>query len=125
MHQRRRGRAVQPYDAAVLDLPLPGARQQRPIDRLPGLGPDRADRLVQHRLLRAPGPGQPGEGPERGGVLEVEGQFLVAELAMLFEERAAEHRLGRQAPPSGLLHSVVPQVGCDQADERRMPVQPR
>ena len=48
MHQRSGGRAVQPHDAAVLDLVLPGARQQRPIDRLPGLGPDRADRLEQN-----------------------------------------------------------------------------
>jgi hypothetical protein len=45
---------VQPYDSAVFQLCPPGARQQRLIDRFPGLGPDRADRLLQHRLLRAP-----------------------------------------------------------------------
>ena len=55
----------------------------------------------------------------------MEGQFLVAQLAILLEDRTAEHRLGRQALPSGLLRSVAAQVGCDQADERRMPVQPR
>src|SRR4051812_5938117 len=92
MHERRRDRAVEAHDAAVLDLLLPGARQQRSIDRLPGLGSDRANRLVQHRFLRAPRPRQAGKGPERGGVLEMEGQFLVAQLAVLLEKRTAQHR---------------------------------
>src|SRR4051794_36487543 len=125
LEQADQFRAVEPHDAAVLDLLLPGARQQRPIDRLPGLRPDRADCLVQRRPPRAPAPWQPGEGPERGGVLKVEGQFLVAELAVLLEERTAQYRLRGQAVPSGLLHAVAAQVGCGQADERRMLVEPR
>src|SRR3954447_24242119 len=125
VHQRCCDRAVEAHDAAVLDLLLPGARQQRPIDRLPGLGSDRANRLVQHRLLRAPRPRQAGGGPERGGVLEMEGQFLVAQLAVLLEKRTAQHRLCREALPSGLLHPVAAQVGCDQAEQGRMLIQPR
>jgi hypothetical protein len=32
--------------------------------------------------------------PERGGIFEVEGQFLVTQLAMLLEQPAAQHSLG-------------------------------
>src|SRR5260370_40765771 len=39
---------------ACFELLLTGAPQHGSIDRLPGLGDDRADRLVQHRLLRRP-----------------------------------------------------------------------
>src|SRR3954447_1534419 len=106
-------RAVEAHDAAVLNLVLPGARQQPSIDRLPGLGADRADRLVQHRFLRAPRPRQAGEGPERGGVLEMEGQLLVAQLAVLLEKRTAQHRLCGQTVSSRLLHPIAAQVGCD------------
>jgi hypothetical protein len=55
----------------------------------------------------------------------VEGQFLVAELAVLFEKRTAQHRLRGEALPPGLLHAVAAQVPCHQANERRMLVQPR
>src|SRR3954451_18721980 len=110
VHQRGCDSAVEAHDAAVLDLLLPGACQQHSIDRLPGLGSDRADRLVQHRLLRAPRPRQAGKGPERGGVLEMEGQFLVAQLAVLLEKRTAQHRLSGQTVSSGLLPPVVSPV---------------
>ena len=43
---------------------------------------------------------------------------------MLLEERTAQHRLRRQALPSGLLHPVAAQVPCDKAEQRRMLVQP-
>src|SRR3954470_15698564 len=38
------------------------------------------------------------------GILEMEGQFLVAQLAVLLEKRTAQHRLSGQTVPSGLLH---------------------
>ena len=124
VHQRRGDGAVQPHDATLLELLLPGARQQRPIDRLPGLGPDRADRLLQHRLLRAPAPGQPGKGAKRRGVLEMKRQFLVAQLAVLLEQRTAQHRLRRQASPSGRAHAVAAQVLRRQPEQRAMRIQP-
>ena len=124
VHQRRGDRAVQPHDAAVFQLLLPGVGQQRPIDRLPGLGPDRADRLLQHRLLRAPRPRQPGEGPKRRGILQMKCQLLVAQLAVLLEKRTAQHRLRRQASPSGLLDPVAAQVRRHQAEQRAMRIQP-
>ena len=124
MHQRGGDRAVEPHDLAVFELLLPGAGKQRPIDRLPGLGPDRADRLVQHRLLRRPRQRQPGEGAKRGGVLQMKRQLLVAQLAMLLEKRAAQHRLRRQALPSGLLDLSPAQILRHQPEQRAMLVQP-
>ncbi len=91
-------------------LVAPGAGKQRPIDRLPCLGPDRADRLVQDRLLRGPANRHPGEGAERRGVLKMERQLVVAQLPMLLQERAAQHRLHRQAAPTRLLDAVTAQV---------------
>ena len=40
------------------------------------------------------------------------------------EQRAAEHRLRRQAMPSGLSHSLTPQVRRHQAEQRAMLIQP-
>jgi hypothetical protein len=42
---------VDPHRGATFQPVLFGAGQHCPIDRLPGLGPDRTDRLVQHRFL--------------------------------------------------------------------------
>ena len=98
MHERGGDRAVQPHDLAGLDFLLTRAGQQDAIDRFPGLGPDGADRLVQHRLLRRPRQRQPGEGPKRGGVFKMKRQLLIAQLAMLLEKRAAQDRLRPAGP---------------------------
>jgi hypothetical protein len=103
VHQRRRDRAVQPHHATAFQFLLLGAGEQRAIDLLPGLGADRANRLVQHRLLRAPRVRQPGERPKRRRVLQMERQLLVAQLAVLLEHRTAQHALRRQAAAAGLL----------------------
>ena len=93
--------------------------QQRPIDLFPGLGPDRADRLLQHRLLWAPRPRQPGKGSKRCRVLEMEGQLLVAQLAVLLEKRAAQHRLGRQPCRPVCLDPVPTQIARHQPSRSR------
>ena len=124
MQQRRARRAVEPDHRAALDLCRLGAGQQHPIDLLPGLGAHRADRLVQHRLLRTPAHRQPREGTERGGVLQVKRQLLVAQLAVLLQQTRAQHRLGRKPVASGLLDPVTTQVGGDQARQLTMPVEP-
>ena len=54
----------------------------------------------------------------------MERQLLVAQLAMLLEQRAAQHRLRRQALPPGLLDAVPAQVRRDQAEQLAMLVQP-
>ena len=51
-------------------------------------------------------------------------QLLVAQLAVLLEKRAAQHRLRRQASPSGLLDPVAAQVRRHQAEQRAMRIQP-
>jgi hypothetical protein len=48
--ERRGDGAVDPNHIAAFQLVLPSTHQQRPIDLLPALGPDHADRLVQDRL---------------------------------------------------------------------------
>jgi len=89
------------------------------------LGPDGADRLLQHRLFRAPCPGQAGKGPKRRRILEMKRQLLVAQLAVLLEQRAAQHRLRRQALTPGRLDAVPAKVRRDQAEQRAVVVQPR
>jgi hypothetical protein len=54
----------------------------------------------------------------------MERQLLVAELPVLFEQSAAQHRLRRQALPSGLFHTAPAQVLRHLGDQRRMLVQP-
>ena len=54
----------------------------------------------------------------------MERQLLVAQLAILLEQRAAQHRLRRQALPSGRAHAVVAQVLRHQAKHRAMRIQP-
>jgi hypothetical protein len=124
VHRRGGDRAVEPHHPAALEPGLASAGQQRPLDLLPGRGADRADRLVQHRLLRAPGGRQPGERPERRRVLERKRQLLIAQLAVLLEHGAAQHRLRRQALPPGLLHAISAQVRRDQAGQLAVVVEP-
>ena len=124
MQQRRGDCAVQPNDAAVLQLLLPGAGKQRPIDRLPGLRPDRTDGLLQYRLFGSPRYRKPGKGPERRRVLKMERQLFVTQLTMLLEKGASQHRLRRQALPSRLLDLIAAKIACHQTEHRAMLIQP-
>ena len=124
VHEGGGDRAVEPHDLAGLDFLLTRAGQHGAIDRLPGLGPDGADRPVQHRLLRRPRHRQAGKGSKRGRVLEMKRQLLVAQLAMLLEKRAAHDRLDRQPLAPGLLDAALAQILRRQPDEIAMLVQP-
>jgi hypothetical protein len=53
----------------------------------------------------------------------MKGQLLIAQLAVLLEQRAAQDALRRQALPSGLLDPVPAQVPCDQAEQLAVVVQ--
>ncbi len=117
--------AVQAQPRAGLDLGLFGAGQQTAIDPLPGLGADRADRLLQDRLLRAPMQRQPGKGLKGGRVRQVKGQFLVTQLPVLLEQGAAQDRLGREPVAPGLLAAGAAYLGGHQGDHLAMLVQPR
>src|ERR1700680_5256982 len=110
MHERGRNRAVQSDDLAGLDLLLSRAGKHGSIDRFPRLRPDRADRLVQHRLLRGPRHRQSGEGGEGGGVLKMKRKLLIAQLTVLLEQPAAQYRLRRQSLPSRLLDAMPTQI---------------
>ena len=102
MHQGGGDGAVDPHDLPVFEFLLPRTGNQSPIDRLPGLGTDGTDSPMQRRFLRGPGQRQPRKGSKRSRVFEIKGQFLVTQLALLFEQRAAQDRLGRQPPSPGL-----------------------
>ena len=52
-------------------------------------------------------------------------QFLVTQLPVLLEQRAAQHRLGRQPIAPGWLEARAAQLGGDQGDHLAMRVQPR
>ena len=115
---------VQAHDFAVFQPGLPRIAKQRPVDRFPGLGPDRTDGLLQNRLLGAQLQRQPGKGSERCRVLQMECQFLVAQLAVLLEQGASQHRLGRQTLPSGRLDPTPPHIAGHQAEQIAMLIQP-
>ena len=55
----------------------------------------------------------------------MERQLLVAQLAVLLEHGAAQHRLRRQALAPGLLDAVPAQVRRDQAEQLAMIIEPR
>jgi hypothetical protein len=124
MHERSGDGAVEPHNLAGFDFLLFRADKQGAIDRLPGLGPNGADRSVQRRLLRRPRQRQPREGSKRSRVLEMKRQLLIAQLAMLLEKRAAQDRFSRQAFSPGLLDAVAAQILGRQPDEFAMLVQP-
>jgi hypothetical protein len=125
VHESCRNSAVHPDNLTLLDRFLVGIDKYCLVDRFPCLGSDRADRLVQYRLLRRPCHRQAGESPEGGRVLKMKGKFLVAQLTMLFEQGAAQRRFRRQALPPGLLHAVAAQIRRHAGDQRRMRIQPQ
>jgi hypothetical protein len=55
----------------------------------------------------------------------VEGEFLVAQLAVLLEQRTAQSCLGRQALPSSLFDGTLAEVARHQADQAAVRVEPR
>ena len=65
MHQRFSDRAVDANHRRRLEPGLPGVAHHRLIDRFPTGRGDRADGLLQHRLLRRPAHRQPREGAKR------------------------------------------------------------
>ena len=124
MHQRRGNGAVDPNHRAGFHLGLLGRGNQRPIDRLPGLGANRADGLMQHRLLRRPPQRQAGKGAKGRRIFQMKSQFLVTELPLLLQQRAAQHRFRRQPPPPGLAQTFAPQIARHQAYQDALPIQP-
>jgi hypothetical protein len=124
VQQRCGDGAVDPRHRAVFQPFLFGLADQRPIDRFPGLRPDRTDGPMQHRLLRQPRQRQAGKGAEGCRIFEVKGQFLVAELALLLQDRAAQHRFRRQPAPPGLVQPFAPQVTRHQAHQDALPIKP-
>jgi len=51
-------------------------------------------------------------------------QFLVTELALLLQQRAAQHRFRRQPAPPGLAQTLAAQIARHQADQRALTIQP-
>jgi hypothetical protein len=54
----------------------------------------------------------------------VKGQLFVTQLALLLEQRTAQHGLRRQAMASGLAQSVATQIAGHQAHQHALPIQP-
>jgi hypothetical protein len=63
-------------------------------------------------------------GAERGRILKMESQLLVTQLALLLEQRTAQHAFRRQSSPPGLAHPLPPQIGRHQADQPGLTIQP-
>jgi hypothetical protein len=51
-------------------------------------------------------------------------QLLITQLTVWLEQRTAQHRLRRQAPPPSLLDAVPAQVRRDQAEQLAVVIQP-
>jgi hypothetical protein len=54
----------------------------------------------------------------------VKGQLFVTQLALLLEQRTAQHAFRRQSPPSGLAHPLPAQITRHPADQPRLAIQP-
>src|SRR6266581_8857182 len=54
----------------------------------------------------------------------MEGQLLVAQLALLLEQRTAQHTLRRQSAPSGLAHPLAAQIARHQTYQLALAIQP-
>jgi len=54
----------------------------------------------------------------------MEGQLFVTQLALLLEQRTAQHAFRRQSPPSGLAHPLPPQIARNQTDQPALAIQP-
>ncbi len=54
----------------------------------------------------------------------MEGQLLITQLAMLLEQRAAQHSLGWQPLAAGLLETMPAQVARHQPEQITMLIQP-
>src|SRR3954447_20456556 len=57
-------------------------------------------------------------------IFQMKGQFLVTELALLLQQRAAQHRFRRQSAPPGLAHTFAPQIARHHAHQRALAIQP-
>lgn len=95
-------RRVHPDDRSGLHPLLHRVPVDLTEDRLPGLLPDRLDVLLEDGLAWILAHVEAGEPAEGVGVLQVKGEFLVAELAVLFEDGAAQDLLGCQPLPAGI-----------------------
>ena len=51
-------------------------------------------------------------------------QFLIAHLAVLLQQRAAQHGFRRQATPAGFANAVAAQIVADQAQQWTMLIEP-
>lgn len=78
---------------------------------------------MQDRLLRRPRQRQAGKGAKGRRIFQIKGQFLVTELPLLLQERAAQHRFRRQPPTPGLAQTLAPQIGRYQAHQRALPIE--
>ena len=54
----------------------------------------------------------------------MKGQLLVAQLSILFEQRAAQYGFRRQTLPSRLLHPLPAQIADHQTQQRTLLVEP-
>jgi hypothetical protein len=99
---------------AGLDLCLFRIADDLPVDRLPGLFPQRLDVLLEDRLAGILPHLQAGEAAEGVRVLQMKGQLLVGELAILLQDGAAQHLFGGHPLPAGGGAGRAHQVPIDQ-----------
>src|SRR5215472_18763435 len=97
VHQSRGDGAVDPHHRARFQLFLFGTGDQGAIDCLPRLRANRADRALQHRFLWRPCQWQSGKGAKRRRILQVKGQLLITELALLLS-RAQRNTVSAGSP---------------------------
>ena len=54
----------------------------------------------------------------------MKGQLVITELALLLEQRTAQYGFHRQPLSPGRAQPLAPQIACNQAQERALPIQP-
>lgn len=116
--------AVNPYALRRLDARRRRHLHQRAIDEFPGRWLDGSNDMLECRLLRTPMHRQARKRLEARRVPQIERQLVIAQLPMLLEHSAAQHRLRRQPAAPGRLQAPLAQVVHHRRQHAPMGIEP-
>lgn len=97
-----------------------GIRDDHPMDLLPGLITEGTDVFLERRVRGALPPVEAGKGTEASRVLQMEGKLLVGEIAVVLQNRAADHLLCAHAQAPGLGTLKPHEVPMGKLDDLRV-----
>jgi hypothetical protein len=101
------GRRVKPNRTTFLHPLGFSIADEQPIDRLPGTGPQPLDVLLKGRYSRPLPHPKPRKSTKRMRILQMEGQLLIAQIAILLQYGTSKDLLGRH-PLTARIRALAP-----------------